>query len=132
MTLSPLVAAGPLVQAHVLAAMSALVLGAVQFALPKGTPRHRILGRAWVVLMAIVALGSFGIHDLRQIGPFSWIHGISLFTLAMLAIGVAHARAGRITAHRWTMNGLFAGALVITGGFTLMPGRVMHAVVFGP
>ena len=27
--------------------------------------------------------------------------------------------------------GLFAGALVIAGLFTFMPGRIMHAVVFG-
>lgn len=100
MSLSPLIAAGPLVQTHVLAAVSAVVLGAAQFVLPKGTLRHRILGRTWVALMAVVALGSLGIHALRQIGPFSWIHGISLVTLAMLALAVAHGRAGRIAAHR--------------------------------
>ena len=26
---------------------------------------------------------------------------------------------------------IFAGALVVAGLFTLMPGRIMHAVVFG-
>jgi uncharacterized membrane protein len=30
------------------------------------------------------------------------------------------------------MIGLFTGALVIAGVFTLLPGRIMHAVVFGP
>ena len=49
----------------------------------------------------------------------------------MLVTSVAHASAGGIEAHRWTMIGLFAGALVITGLFTLMPGRVMHHVVVG-
>jgi uncharacterized membrane protein len=29
------------------------------------------------------------------------------------------------------MIGLFAGALLIAGIFTLLPGRIMHAVVFG-
>jgi len=29
------------------------------------------------------------------------------------------------------MLGLFLGALVIAGLFTLLPGRLMHAVVFG-
>ena len=29
------------------------------------------------------------------------------------------------------MIGIFFGALVIAGLFTLMPGRIMHAVVFG-
>ena len=81
--------------------------------------------------MAGVALSSFGIHGLRQVGPFSWIHLVSLFTLAMLVVAIAHARAGRIAAHRWTMVGLFLGALVITGLFTLVPGRIMHRVLFG-
>ncbi len=132
MTLAPLVAAGPLVQAHTLAAFLAITLGAAQFMLPKGGCRHRILGGAWVGLLALVALSSFGIQGLRQVGPFSWLHGLSLFTLAMLALGVALARAGRIAAHRWTMIGLFSGALVVTGLFTLVPGRTMHAVLFGP
>jgi uncharacterized membrane protein len=29
------------------------------------------------------------------------------------------------------MIGIFFGALVIAGLFTLVPGRIMHAVVFG-
>ncbi len=29
------------------------------------------------------------------------------------------------------MLGLFLGALVIAGIFTLLPGRIMHKVVFG-
>ncbi len=29
------------------------------------------------------------------------------------------------------MIGLFAGALVIAGIFTLVPGRIMHGVIFG-
>jgi uncharacterized membrane protein len=30
------------------------------------------------------------------------------------------------------MVGLFVGALVIAGVFTFLPGRIMHAVAFGP
>lgn len=131
MTLAPFLAAGPVAQAHALAAFAALALGAAQFALPKGGGRHRLLGWSWIALMAAVCLSSFGIHGQRQIGPFSWIHGLSLATLGLLALAVVHARRGRIASHRWTMIGLFAGALVVTGLFTLAPGRVMHAVVFG-
>jgi uncharacterized membrane protein len=29
------------------------------------------------------------------------------------------------------MIGIFCGALVIAGLFTLVPGRIMHAVLFG-
>jgi len=48
-----------------------------------------------------------------------------------LPIAVLHARRHRVAAHRTAMMSLFIGALVIAGAFTLLPGRVMHAVVFG-
>ena len=131
MSLQPLLAAGPTVLVHASAAFAAVAIGALQFVLRKGTARHRALGWLWIAAMAGVALSSFGIHGLRQLGPFSWIYAISLFTLATLGIAIAHARAGRVAAHRWTMVGLYSGALVITGLFTLVPGRIMHAVLFG-
>ena len=30
------------------------------------------------------------------------------------------------------MIAIFSGALVVAGLFTLLPGRIMHTVVFGP
>ena len=53
------------------AAMSAFVLGLVQFAAPKGTLPHRTLGWIWVSLMVSVAVSSFWIHQIRLIGPWS-------------------------------------------------------------
>ncbi len=116
-----------LVQIHATAAFSALLLGLVQFALPKGGGRHRAMGYAWVGLMMAIALSSFGIRP----HGFSWIHLISIYVLVSLPVAVLHARRGRITTHRWSMIGMFLGALVITGAFTLLPGRLMHQVVFG-
>jgi uncharacterized membrane protein len=130
--LAPLLRAPPLIAAHAFAALAAFVLGLAQFALPKGTTRHRIMGSAWAVLLAAVALSSFGIHGFRQFGPFSAIHLLSIYVLVMLPRAVLHARRHRVKAHAWAMAGLFVGALVIAGGFTLVPGRLMHRVVFGP
>jgi uncharacterized membrane protein len=45
---------------------------------------------------------------------------------------VWRARRHDVTGHRLTMIFTFSGALVIAGLFTLLPGRIMHAVVFGP
>jgi len=50
----------------------------------------------------------------------------------MLPLAVINARRHRVDAHRKAMTMMFTGALVIAGLFTLLPGRVMHAVVFGP
>jgi uncharacterized membrane protein len=128
MHLAPLLAAPLLVQLHAFAALGAMLLGLVQFAAPKGTLPHRRLGWVWVALMAAIALSSFGIMSR---GHWSWIHLISLATLAMLVQAVRLARRGRIGGHRNVMLGLFLGALLVTGAFTLLPGRIMGAVVFG-
>jgi uncharacterized membrane protein len=56
----------------------------------------------------------------------------SIFTAVMLPLGVVHARRHRVKQHRATMIGLFLGALIVAGIFTLLPGRIMHDVVFGP
>ena len=131
MTLTPLLAEPLTTQLHTYAAILAFLLGAVQFAAPKGTLPHRTLGWIWVALMTGVAVSAFFIHGLRVIGPWSPIHLLAILVLVMLPLGVLRARQHRITAHRKTMTGLYLGALVVAGLFTLLPGRVMHAVVFG-
>ncbi|MGJ5137537.1 DUF2306 domain-containing protein [Bradyrhizobium oligotrophicum] len=132
MSFAPLLAAEPAVLLHAVAAMTAFALGLVQFATPKGTLPHRTLGWIWVALMAAVAASSFWIHTIRLVGPFSPIHLLSLYTLAVLPVAVWAAHRHRVGPHRRAMITLFSGALVIAGLFTLMPGRIMHKVVFGP
>lgn len=131
MTLAPLLAAPPVIQVHAFAAMAAFVLGIVQLAAPKGTLPHRTIGWIWVVLLAVVALSSFWIHELRMVGPFSPIHLLAIFALVNLPLAVLHARRHRVSAHRWAMVSIFLGALVIAGLFTFVPGRIMHAVLVG-
>ena len=132
MSFAPLLDAAPAIPLHSFAAMSAFVLGLVQFAAPKGTLPHRTLGWIWVLLTAAVALSSFWIHQIRLFGPWSPIHLLSIFTLAMLPLAVWRAHSHRVTDHRRIMTFIFAGALVVAGLFTLLPGRIMHTVVFGP
>lgn len=126
-----LMTALPPIPLHALAALLALAIGIIQMIQPKGTPLHRWLGRLWVGLMALVALSSFFIHELRIWGRFSPIHLLSLFTLASLYMAVQAARRGDIRRHRQIMTALFWLALVVTGGFTLMPGRIMYLLLFG-
>ena len=132
MSLAPLLDAAPAIPLHAFAAMAAFALGIVQFAAPKGTLPHRTVGWIWVSLMAVVAASSFWIHEIRLLGPWSPIHLLSIFTLIMLPIAVWRARRHRIADHRRIMTLIFVGALVIAGLFTFVPGRIMHAVFFGP
>lgn len=128
MITNPAYAWTPLIVTHALAAASAVALGASLLWNRKGHRAHRVGGWIWVGLMAAVAGVSFAIH-----GPdgFSWIHGLSVFTLITLVTGVAHARAHRVRAHRANMIALYVGALVITGLFTLMPGRLIGRALWG-
>ena len=132
MTLSPLLQASPAIQLHAFAAMACFALGLVQLAAPKGTILHRTLGWIWAALMTVVAVTAFFIHEIRLWGPWSPIHLLAIFTLVMLPLGVWSARRHAVARHRRTMIGLFTGALVVAGLFTFAPGRIMHAVVFGP
>jgi uncharacterized membrane protein len=131
MSLAPLLDAAPEIPLHAFAAMAAFVLGVIQFAAPKGTLPHRTIGWIWVLLMLTVAASSFWIHKIRLWGPWSPIHLLSVFTLIMVPLGVWRAHRHRVIDHRRIMIGVFSGALVIAGLFTLLPGRIMHMVVFG-
>jgi uncharacterized membrane protein len=130
MTLTPLLAAPLVIQVHAFAAIAAFGLGAAQLAAPKGTIPHRLVGWTWVLLMLVLVVSSFFIHTIRLWGPFSPIHLLSLFTLGVLPFAVWAAHRHDVRRHRQAMLGLFVGALVIAGLFTLLPGRIMHAVVF--
>ena len=112
----------PVIWIHLIAALAALGLGTTVFLFRKGNEQHRWIGRAWAVLILVVAISSFWI---RSSGNFSWIHGLSVLVLVILAGGVYFAVTHRVRAHRRTMTGLFFGSLVVTGMFTLMPHRLL-------
>lgn len=129
MTLAPLLSASPAIQLHAAAAILAFGVGLLQLTRPKGDRAHRALGYLWAAAMLVVALSSFWIHELNHWHGFSWIHLLSLYVLATLPIAVLHARRGNVRAHRFNMIGMFVGALVIAGAFTLLPGRIMYRVL---
>ena len=119
------------IPSHALAAIAAVVLGGAQLSSAKGTTLHRVLGWVWVGLMAFVAGSSFFISELKLWGAFSPIHLLSIWTLFSLVMAIYHARQGNIRQHKTWMVLLYILALVVTGVFTLWPGRVMHGVLFG-
>lgn len=131
MSLQPLLAAPSPVPWHAFAAFAALAIGATQLVLPKGTRRHRIAGFVWAALMLVIAVLSFWIHQIRLVGPFSPIHLLSILVLVTVPLAVWHAHNHRVAKHRKSMIALYFFALVGAGIFTLLPGRVMHNVVFG-
>lgn len=131
MSLGPLLTAPPPIPWHAFAAFAALAIGGAQLALPKGTTRHRVLGYAWAALMLVVAVSSFWIQQIRLIGPFSPIHILSILVIVTAPLAVWYAHTHKVAAHRSAMIKLYLFALIGAGIFTLVPGRIMHTVVFG-
>ena len=118
------------IPSHALVALLAVLLGGLQLSRAKGTAQHRLLGWIWVALMAYVAASSFFISEIKLWGTFSPIHLLSGWTLFSLVMATYHARRGNVRQHKIWMVLLYVLALLITGLFTLWPGRVMHAVFF--
>jgi uncharacterized membrane protein len=116
---------------HALAAFAAIFVRGAQLVMRKGGNIHRVMGYIWVTLMVGVALSSFFIHELRMLGPFSVIHVLSIWTLLSVYLAVRAARERRINAHRRWMQNLYVLALLLTGAFTLLPGRTMYLVLVG-
>ena len=114
---------------HVIMAMIAIILGGIQLSMKKGGTIHKLLGRIWVGLMLIVATTSFFIHEIKLWGAYSPIHLLSLWTIFILGVGVYYARVGNIKRHKQVMIALYFFALILTGFFTLMPGRIMHQIL---
>ena len=118
------------IQIHMVAAILAFLIGGYVMVRRKGDRLHRNLGKAWVALMAIVALTSFAIHTIRVIGPFSPIHILSVVTLVSLWVAVRAARRRDIARHLNVMRSLYVFALIGAGAFTFLPGRLMNRIAF--
>lgn len=129
MNFTPLLEADTAVQVHVGFAVVSLALVPVMLLRRKGDGLHKILGRIWVFAMALTALSSFALMEIRVIGPFSPIHGLSILTLYSLFAAISTVRKGDIKAHKKHICGAMGG-LVGAGAFTVIPGRLMSDVLF--
>ncbi|HWD27248.1 MAG TPA: DUF2306 domain-containing protein [Rhizomicrobium sp.] len=135
MTLEPLLHASPAIQFHVATVVPAVILGTWQiFVSRRGTTLHRVIGYTYLTLMSVTALSTLWIHRLMPDKPFWGFSPIHLL-IPLVFYGVYGALRGawthRIQLHRRAMIILYATAIVVTGLFTLVPGRIMNAVVFG-
>ena len=113
---------------HLGSSLAALAAILAVLALPKGLAAHRWLGRLAAAAMLLSAASAFGI---QARGHLSMLHILSVVTLLNIPYAVWMVRIGRVASHRRAMLSN-AGALVVAGLFaTLMPGRSLHAVLFG-
>jgi uncharacterized membrane protein len=97
---------------HLLSAIAALASGLAVLLLPKGTRRHRILGRTYffsMLILNVTALSIFRLFD--GFGPF---HAAALASLATIVPGVLEARRKRpgwLQRHYFFMTFSYVGLL---------------------
>ncbi|MEZ5955292.1 MAG: DUF2306 domain-containing protein [Hyphomonas sp.] len=118
-----------MIKLHVAGAIAAFAIGTVLLTGVKGRGLHRKLGYSWVAAMAVTAISSFFIIGLNG-NSFSFIHGLSAWTVIALPMAVAAARRKDIKTHRRDMTGMFTGGLVVAGLFSFLPGRIMWSIFF--
>ena len=135
MTLAPLLQASLPIKIHVATVLPAFLIGTWQiFVSRKGAPVHRALGYVYLALMTVTAVDALFIHSLMPKGPFGGFSPIHLL-VPLTLFGVVGALRGawthNIAQHRWSMISVYVGGILIAGTLAFLPGRVMHAVVFG-
>ncbi len=118
----------PIMAIHLAFAALALPLGAAMLIRRKGDRPHKLIGRAWVGLMAVVVVSSFWITGVNG-DRWSAIHILSLVTLVSLIGGIVAIRNGRVGGHRYAMVGSCLG-LIGAFAFTFLPGRLLGELVF--
>lgn len=118
------------IQIHLLAALTALVLGAVLMAVRKGQVFHRTAGWMWVGLVSLTAGSSIFITSLNR-GQWSLLHLFTAWTLIILPVGVFWAKRREVRRHRRAMMGLFYGGFALNLFIAFIPGRTLWSMVFG-
>ncbi|HEX4847447.1 MAG TPA: DUF2306 domain-containing protein [Novosphingobium sp.] len=118
------------VMLHLATVLPAVPLGAWLMLSRKGTARHKLWGKVWVVLMILTALSALFIRQING-GQLSPIHIFVPMTLWGAWKTVATARRGDIAGHRKQLVGFYLGALTIPGLFAFLPGRMMWTWLVG-
>ena len=135
MTLAPLLAAPFAIKLHVFTVVPAFFLGTwLIFFSRKGARLHRRIGYVYLALMTVTAITALFIHEIPAIDivyGFGPIHMFSLVTLLGVVGALRGAWTHNIKLHKRSMLGVYIGGLLIAGGFALLPGRLMHSVIFG-
>ncbi len=119
---------------HLYTVVPCVFIGGFLLIIKKGTQIHKQLGRIYMILMLFTAIVTlFMPADVggRVLNHFGWIHLFSFLTIWTVPTAYLAIKKGNVKAHKRKMILLYFGALIIAGGFTLMPGRYLHGVFFG-
>ncbi len=131
MNLAPIADAPLAIKIHLATVLPAFVIATwLIFFSTKGAPWHRGLGAVYLTLMTVTAITTVFIRSIIP-GSLSPIHLFIPLTLFGVSGALWNVRRGNIRGHRNAMLGLYFGGILIAGGLTLIPGRLLHHVFFG-
>jgi len=111
----------PVITLHALAASYVLLLGPLQILRRRRDLAHRVLGTTWLIAMLTVCISSFWIAP----DGFSWLHGLSVWTLVCMVAAIAGIRTGNVSVHRGFMVGSYLGTLAAFAFAALVPSRLI-------
>jgi uncharacterized membrane protein len=121
----------PTIAIHMSLALTATALGPMALWARMGVrpyPKlHRAFGYAWVTCMLGAAVSGLFIRDFRlpNLWGYTPIHLLIPLTFYSLYRAFRFLAQGNIKGHRKTMQWLYGLACVVTGAFTLLPGRLL-------
>ena len=115
-----------LLASHVIAALFVLAIGPVQIFRRRRDRIHRTMGYLWVAAMYYVCFSSFWIVS---DGHFSWLHGLSAFTIVTVTLGLVSAIRGNIKSHLANMVGSYIGIAVAFIFAVSVPGRAIPSLL---
>jgi uncharacterized membrane protein len=98
---------------HVLAAFSALLVGAVVLLTPKATSAHRAVGTVYVVSLVLVNMAALSLHRESAFGVF---HALAIASLVTIGVGLSPFLVGNrspavIAIHAYCMTWSYAGVV---------------------
>jgi uncharacterized membrane protein len=129
--LDPIWQAPLAIKIHLATVIPAFAIGTwLIFFSTKGAPWHRALGAVYLTLMTVTAIAAFFIRSIDP-GHLTLVHLFIPLTLFGVFGALWNIRRGNIKGHRNAMIGLYVGGLMIAGGLTLLPGRLLHQVFLG-
>lgn len=91
-----------LVVSHVIAALFVLAIGPLRIFRRRRDRVHRSIWYIWVAAMYFVCVSSFWIVSE---GQFTWLHGLSAFTIVTVTLGLIGAIRRNLPSHRGNMIG---------------------------
>jgi uncharacterized membrane protein len=103
---------------HIMAAVSALFVGAAVLLLPKGAHTHRLIGTVSVLALVVVNVAALSLHRENAFGVF---HALAVVSLVTIGVGLVPLLLGGrslpvIANHAYCMAWSYAGLVAAGSG----------------